>query len=621
MSRPLAVQQMPNVSSSPRALLTAKDIRNTSDENLRPDHERSQDLLLSILKHRGVLSTHNAKLVSFVDGESPDLEQKRLELAVRIRSRLRAKGIHAVHTFRRMMNGIDLHRDGTCFARTLEGVLVHMGVRLKEVEFDRIVRLFGTTTEGKVDYVKLLAYCYGNWSLQRQNVVQEAYDHLAKSSPGGIFHVNALQRQFNSEVLTADLVPGLFEHHSFNEFLYHWNSSVFHADGLVVWLDFAEYYLDVSLFFDADAKFCHYVCQSWSIDIDDWVAKSIFRRYARKDNEDELPQDQFVQMLAELDPTISEEEALAFYCAIDEDKSGEVSIDEFLSSKILRVKRLFEDIETQDTRVANREEFLVILHSLNSELTEDEALAVYQYADVDGSGKISFSAFLQNHLLKLLEFHLPFARRRNRCIGETEMRRLLLGQDRYLSDADLHQIYKAVDTDSGGSISFREFCESHVLRAILFFKRYDLDKDKVLTQFELDRLLLDMDGSLTREQLETIHSILANKDSGCVSIGGYLSPNITRIKFLFDKYDSDRSGYLDVEEFKEMLGDMMSGISDRDIDQLVDAIMPSQHSAGLDFTDCVYRFNEISKRYELMMLARRRQARLKARSRGLVFKG
>jgi len=70
-----------------------------------------------------------------------------------------------------------------------------------------------------------------------------------------------------------------------------------------------------------------------------------------------------------------------------------------------------------------------------------------------------------------------------------------------------------------------------------------------------------------------------------------------------------------------MLGDMLSGISDRDIVELVDAIMPSEQLAGLDFTDCIHRVNEISKRYELMMLGRRRQARLKARSRGLVFKG
>jgi len=609
------------VSSSPRALLTAKDIANTSDEDLRRDHERSQDLLLSILKHRGLLIANDAKLISFVNRDSPDLEKQRLELALRIRLKLRAIGIHAVLTFRRMMNGIDLYSDGTCFARTLEGVLVHMGVRLKEVEFDRIVTLFSSKIADKVDYVKLLAYCYGNWSLQRQNVVREAYDHLAKSCPGGIFHVNAIQNHFNSDALTSGLVPGLFEHHSFYEFLFHWNSNVFNADGLVLWLDFADYYLDISFFFDSDATFCQYVCQSWRVDLDDWVAKSVFRRYASEDNEDSLPQEDFVRMLAELDPTISEEEAVAFYCAIDEDKSGEVSLDEFLSSKVLRVKRLFEDIETHESRVANKEEFLVILQSLNSELTNDEALAVYQYADVDGSGKISFSAFLESHLLKLLEFVHPFAQRRNRSLGETEMRRLLLSQDPDFSDADLRQIYRAVDTDGSGSISFREFCESHVLRAILLFQRFDLDGDKHLTQWELDRLLLDMDGSLTRPQLDAIHSMAANSNSGCVSIGGLLSPNITRIKFLFDKYDSDRSGHLDVEEFKDMLGDMLSGISDRDIDELVDAIMPSEQPAGMDFTDCVHRFNEISKRYELIMLARRRQARHKARSRGLTFKG
>merc|ERR1719356_378105 len=100
------------------------------------------------------------------------------------------------------------------------------------------------------------------------------------------------------------------------------------------------------------------------------------------------------------------------------------------------------------------------------------------------------------------------------------MKTLLRKLDRYLDDDCLHQCYKAIDVDSSGSISFVEFCESHVLRAKALFDRFDIDRSRSLTQFKFRELMLDMDGSLTTSQMEAIYNLVADQNSGKVNLGG-----------------------------------------------------------------------------------------------------
>lgn len=521
--------------------------------------------------------------------------------------------------FRVMLHSMDVHKDGTCFSRTFQDALTQMGVRLKETEFDRLLALF--CTDHMISYVQFLAYACSNWSIQREDAVKEAYDELKRACAGSILHMATVQARFRPEALTSDLVPNLLEDQSGKEFLSQLFHGVLGPDGVVQWLDFVDYYLDVSMYFDSDRDFCSYVCNSWGIDMDDAVAKKVFRRYASDDNEDVLPEKDFIRMLRELDPTISQAEAIAWYGSIDDDGSGEVSLEEFLSSKVLKVKRLFDEFDTQTSRVATTEEMLVILRGLNGAITDDEALALCRYADIDGDGEVSFSEFLEHRVLKLLQLFAEFAKRYNRSFGETEMQVLLRSQDTHLDETDLRQIYKAVDTDNSGSVSFVEFCESHVLRAKMLFDRYDTDRSHALTEFKFRELLTDMDNSLTRSQMDTIYNLVADHKSGKVYLGGFLNPNVVRIKFLFNKYDRDQSGCLDVTEFKVMLREMFRRASDKDLEALVSAVMPPGHEIRMDFTKCVQRFKDVSHMYDLMQSARRREVRSKAFSKGLAFVG
>merc|ERR1719213_1349436 len=154
------------------------------------------------------------------------------------------------------------------------------------------------------------------------------------------------------------------------------------------------------------------------------------------------------------------------------------------------------------------------------------------------------------------------------------MKQLLRKLDPYLDDYDIHQIYKAIDVDSGGTISFIEFVESHVLRAKILFDRYDTDRSRTLTQFKFRELMFDMDESLTTSQMEAIYTLVADHNTGKVHLGGFLNPNIVKLKLLFDKYDQDRSRYLDSGEFRLMLKDLFKNGTDKDIEALVKQVCP-----------------------------------------------
>merc|ERR1719271_897482 len=127
-------------------------------------------------------------------------------MATRILGRLKDRGIHGIRTFRIMLHNMDLTDDGKVMGRTFEGALAHMGVRLKFAEYEQLIKLFGVQggasydaqepDEMCIDYVHFLACGSSNWSTQREEVTQEAYDSLRDTCPGGVLTINAIQHQF-----------------------------------------------------------------------------------------------------------------------------------------------------------------------------------------------------------------------------------------------------------------------------------------------------------------------------------------------------------------------------------------------------------------------------------------
>eukprot|EP00929_Paragymnodinium_shiwhaense_P076350 TRINITY_DN39236_c0_g1_i1.p1 TRINITY_DN39236_c0_g1~~TRINITY_DN39236_c0_g1_i1.p1 ORF type:complete len:666 (+),score=170.05 TRINITY_DN39236_c0_g1_i1:83-2080(+) len=624
-----------------RMIVTAIDLKTRFFEDEQSCHERSQDILRRVLQRRGVSRPDlDAPYVAraplalapippdnelHIPGCVPEVDvsltpdEHRNQLTDRIFGQLKERGIHGIRTLRVMLHNMDLEGSGMLAARTFEGALTHMGIRLRVAEYEMFCKHFQAVGSLEpdimiVDYARFLAHGLGNWASLRLDVVEEAYSTLCDQCPGGLLTIDRVERSFNPIALTEELCPNLAQTSGVEEFLKQWSDGMLNADGVVTWIDFLDYYLDVSWCFESHHDFCQYVCQSWKLDIDDWLAKKVFRKYANSDA-DELVYDDFLKMLAELDPSLKAEEAHAWYKSIDEDNSGVVDVNEFINSKVLKVKRLFDHHDTDKSRTVDPDEMVSILQSLNERISKEEARCLYQYVDLDGNGHISFTEFLENDLLRLLNMFDSFNGTRSGELYEAQLKRLLRAQDPMLDDYDLHTIYRAIDTDGGGTVSFIEFCDSHVLRAKSLFDKYDIDRSRSLTQFKFRELLLDLDGNLNEGEIDAIYRLVSDANSQKVFLGGFLSPNVTKVKILFDKYNRDSGHRLKPDQFKAMLRDLFKNVTDKDVELIGNEFCPH----NITLTEYVQAYKDIHRKYDMLVLARRRAAREKAQRMGLVW--
>ena len=72
-------------------------------------------------------------------------------------------------------------------------------------------------------------------------------------------------------------------------------------------------------------------------------------------------------------------------------------------------------------------------------------------------------------------------------------------------------------------------------------------------------------------------------------LGGFLNPNIVKLKLLFDKHDNDGSRYLESSEFNRMLKELFKSTPERDIDVLQAELCPPGSDQGITFTQYIQR--------------------------------
>jgi len=202
--------------------------------------------------------------------------------------------------------------------------------------------------------------------------------------------------------------------------------------------------------------------------------------------------------------------------------------------------------------------------------------------------------------------------------SEEEMAAIMKKLDPGLDAPEIQAIYKAVDTDGSGSISFVEFCQSQVLRAKSLFDRYDLDRSRTLTQIKFLEMLRFFDSGFTEDEEKAICDLVMNHQTGKVSLSSFLNHNIIKLKLLFDKYDRDRGRSLDRGEFKVMLQELFTS-DERDVETLINQVCPADETGGISFLQYVSSFKELSKRHDALVLARKRKEREKAKAKGLSY--
>lgn len=511
------------------------------------DANYSERILHEVLGKRGISQRPMTERDREVQDEV-QLEQERKALAEMIMSKFRCRGIHAIRKLRRMCHGIDLDLDGVCLGHGLEGVFSSIGLKLPQEDYKNLLQLFGTGPGGKyINYV-LLFQCGANFNEVRREVVLEAYQYLCESSPGGALTLSALEANFWPQALESHLTDFAQDNQKgrdradradqLEEFLSHWSHGTFDADGVISWTDFCDYYLDVSLAVADDRSFNEFVCKSYGIHMTDIEAKRVFRKLSG--GRDVVSDDEFLAVLKELNPDLHDKELLAWLESVDEDGDGEVVLQEFLDSQLLRVKHLFRKYDTDGSGSLEEPEFAALLQEIDVGISNEEATSLFRCVGGDDDDGVTFLEFLESRLLKLHRLFVEYDADGSRDLSENEWKQLLGHLDKTLSDFDIAAVYRAVDSDNNTRVSFIEFVQSLVVKSKELFVKFDEDRDRRLSRYQYEKALRHVDHRITQEEMDACFDLDKEQTVEgveCVSFARFLYPCTLKIVLLLRKYN------------------------------------------------------------------------------------
>lgn len=204
--------------------------------------------------------------VAAADHELAVLEREIADYSVLLRMypQLRRSGMHQVRRLRRMCMSADVDKSGCLPARTFEGVLSWVGLRVQEGELQKLINLFEVDPHtGVLDYRGFFKYMEANMSEVRVTVVEDAYAKLQKLANGGSVEVRDLQQNWNPRCHPEVQSGAITEVEAVEEFLNQWD--IASSDGMVSYDVFLDYYRDVSMAVEQGEVFVDIVRKAWDL--------------------------------------------------------------------------------------------------------------------------------------------------------------------------------------------------------------------------------------------------------------------------------------------------------------------------------------------------------------------
>jgi len=204
--------------------------------------------------------------VAAADHELELLEREVADYSVllRIFPQLRHAGMHYVRRLRRMCITADVDQSGLIPARTFEGVLSYVGVRLRAGELQKLTNIFevGAHTN-MLDYRSFFKHMESNMSEVRKTVVEDAYAKLLTIAKSGHVEVSDMQRNWNPCCHPKVQAGVLTQAEAMEEFLIQWE--ITESDGTVTYDEFLDYYRDVSMAVEQGEIFVDMVRKAWDL--------------------------------------------------------------------------------------------------------------------------------------------------------------------------------------------------------------------------------------------------------------------------------------------------------------------------------------------------------------------
>jgi Ca2+-binding EF-hand superfamily protein len=180
----------------------------------------------------------------------------------KIKSTLKARGAHGIRQLGQVFRRIDNSKDHKLDRTEFQWGLRENGHVLSPSEFERIFKFFDKNNDGKVDYDEFLRGIRGHINERRRGLIQLANKKLDKTGDEtvtiddlkGVYDVS-FHPKFRNGQMTKDQI--------LTEFLGQWDT--LKADGVVHYVEFEEYYKDVSASVDDDDYFEAMIRSAWKL--------------------------------------------------------------------------------------------------------------------------------------------------------------------------------------------------------------------------------------------------------------------------------------------------------------------------------------------------------------------
>eukprot|EP00918_Siedleckia_nematoides_P087827 GHVU01193067.1.p1 GENE.GHVU01193067.1~~GHVU01193067.1.p1 ORF type:complete len:152 (-),score=31.94 GHVU01193067.1:399-854(-) len=140
---------------------------------------------------------------------------------------------------------------------------------------------------------------------------------------------------------------------------------------------------------------------------------------------------------------------------------------ELSPEELTMVRELFDELDVDGNGTLEHQDIMKVMDKMGVKVSEAEAKAIIAKADKDNSGSVCFDEFVTSLCEEARRVRVSRLRRAfqqidedgNGQISSDELKKLVreYGGAPDITDAQIQEFMKAVDTDGSGSISFEEF--------------------------------------------------------------------------------------------------------------------------------------------------------------------
>ena len=312
-----------------------------------------------------------------------------------IREKLSQRGVQGICSIARNFRIVDENNTQTIdfnefkkACKTFNFGLDDNQLRIAFVAFDR-------DNTGEIDYDEFVRSIRGEMNEFRQKLVQQAFDILDINKNGQI-SFEEIKNKYNASKHPDVLSGKKTEEDILKEFMDTFQETYNYlcgteSDNVVTIEEFMEYYENVSMIIDDDAYFELLLNNAWKMGLNT-TYKNEQTGYKYEDNGENL-QDKYQEKFGDKRPGYNQEE--------EEREKNEVILIKFINEirslgttcliSLLKQFKLNDDNNTKELEIY---EFTKALHEFETELSDDEIKAIFNYFDKEKTGFINYVKFI-----------------------------------------------------------------------------------------------------------------------------------------------------------------------------------------------------------------------------------